>query len=292
MTQLTDFTLQTDVVAAELIRLRNALVKCKFNIDDSRGRYVFERFGEVLARLNKNERGLVLTLLEDFLHCSFFDLMPLLAKALEAIPVEVTSGIGRVILLPLAETRKNGKPKSPSAILYPAKNVLFPYMTAFSGKMVSAYEKMELLTAEADDRSNSLIILLDDFIGSGETGVRAIRRYRKYFTKPTDRIVIAAVVAQQQGIDLIAAEQAKAYVAIVRTKGISDSVIISDREAALAIMDSLEKRLGVETDYLRGFGQCEALVTMMRTPNNTFPIFWHPTTVSGEHWPAPFRRFA
>jgi len=289
---LPDFDVKTDLTTGELLRLTRALAKCKFDVNDARGSYVFERFGQLLTRLVQKERALVLTLLEDFLHCSSYDLMPLLRKALEAIPAAMLAGIGRVILLPLAETRNDGKPKSSSALLYPAENVILPYMPSFSGKQVSVYEKMALLREQADDRSDSLVILLDDFVGSGGSAVKAIQRYRSDFAKTSDRLVVAVVAAQEQGIKLIAQENVTTYVGIVRKRGISDSSVISDRKAALAIMDSLEGRLGVAADYLRGYGKCEALVTMLRTPNNTFPIFWYPTTPSGERWPAPFRRFA
>lgn len=253
---------------------------------------MFERFGQLLSRLAKKERDLVLTLLEDFLHCTYVDLMPLLTTALKAIPAAAMEGVGCVIFLPLAETTKNGTPKSPSALLYPVAHHVVPYMASFSGKTVSVYEKMELLSKDAHSRPASLIILLDDFIGSGGSAVKAIKKYRPLYARPLDLMLVAVAASQQQGIDLIAQEGVTVYAATVRGKGISDSKVIADRAAALAIMDSLEKRLGVEPEYLRGFGQCEALVKMMRTPNNTFPIFWQPTTRSGEGWPAPFRRFA
>jgi hypothetical protein len=288
---LPDFEIQQDILPAEILRLHRALAKCKFDITEPKGAFVFEKFGELLSRLSPDERSLILTLLEDFLHCSFFDLLPLLTNALDSIPASMTTGVSRVILLPLAETRKNGKPKSPSALLYPAENVLLPYMTRFAGIPISGYEKMELLATEAKFRSDSLIILLDDFIGSGETAVKTVERFRTTVANPSDRLAVCAVAAQQQGLDLIAAQSVDAYVAIVRSKGISDSLTISNKTAALLVMDNLERRLGVHPDYRRGYRQCEALIAMMRTPNNTFPIFWHPTTQSGDPWPAPFRRF-
>lgn len=289
---LTGFQPRTALSPAELVRLSTALAKCYFDITKPDGRRVFDSFCQLLIRLSENERDLVLTLLEDFLHCTYFDTLPRVAEALDAIPVALTSQVEHVILLPLAETRHDGKPKSPSALLYPTENLLLPDVQSFSGKSSSVYERMVLLKTKAARRPRSLIILLDDFVGSGESAVKAIKRYRADFQKPSDRLVVVAAAAQQQGIDLIANEKVGTYAAIVRTKGISESEVITDRPAALAIMDNLEMRLGVHPDYLRGYRQCEALVKMTRTPNNTLPIFWHPTTATGDEWPAPFRRFA
>ena len=55
-------------------------------------------------------------------------------------------------------------------------------------------------------------------------------------------------------------------------------------------MDDIEKRLKVNENYRRGFKESEALVCMLRCPNNTFPVFWSTKKVSGESWPAPFPR--
>ena len=287
---MADFQIN-ELAPAEIGRLNAALTKCRFSVGDSRGAFVFERSAQLLTRLSKTERDLVLTLFEDFLYCSFFESVPLLQSALEKIPDAVARAADQVILLPLAETRKNGRPKSSSALLYPAEHAILPYMPSFAGKPVSVYEKMDLLNSVGQDRKNALIIFLDDFIGTGDSGAKTIERYRRTVAKPSDRLAVAGIVGQQEGVRRIEREGVGTYVAIERRKGISESSLISDRDGALALMDEVEQRLGVAAKYRRGYGKSEALVTLTRTPNNTFPIFWHPTTASGDPWPAPFRRF-
>lgn len=285
------FPVQKDVSLAELTRLTIAIEKCGFKIAEPHGAAVIQKFGAVLERLTAVERDLVITLVEDFLYCPFFDYIPLLTQALRGLPASLTKGKSSLILLPLAETGKNGKPKSSSALLYPAEHLVLPYLAPFSTFSVKGFEKMELLATEASTRKNTLLIFVDDFIGSGGTAVTAIKRYRKNFAASTDSAAIVAIVAQRQGLMRIAGEGIPVSVAIQRSKGISESARLPNRASALAMMDDLEKRLGVAKDYLRGYEACEALVTMVRTPNNTFPVFWHPTTAAGIKWPAPFRRF-
>lgn len=288
-----DFATHNELLPEEIIRLRAALESIDFNVtqEETEGKYVLDRFAEMLALLSREERALILTLVEDFLHCSFLKQWPLLREALNAIPEDLVSGASKIILLPLAETGDDGKPKSPSGLIYPTANYLLPFMPKFTGIRVIPYDKLARLKSKQSFRRDSLIVLLDDFIGSGGTAVKTIRRYRRDLMKRDDRLVIVVVAAQQQGIDLIAKENVPTFAARTRLKGITESTVINERPAALAIMDRLEKRLGVQAGYLRGYGGCEALVKMTRTPNNTFPIFWHPTTASGEAWPAPFRRF-
>ena len=287
---LPDFEIQSDLTSAHLIRLRDSLVACGMKVDQWKWANVLDNFALMLARLSESQRELVLTLLSDFLYCNVPELFPLLASALGHIPAEMLRGVDKVILLPLAETRANGKPKSSSALLYPAVHLLIPCVGAFIGVEATSYEKMSLVNEYEAQRTGSLIIFLDDFIGSGQTAVKTIVRFRAECFKPTDRIVIVSAIAQQQGIDKIATQGIDTYAGITRTKGISESAIIPDPIAALEIMDGLETRLGVANAYKRGFGQCEALVGLIRTPNNTFPLFWWESTASDESWPAPFTR--
>jgi hypothetical protein len=73
-------------------------------------------------------------------------------------------------------------------------------------------------------------------------------------------------------------------------KGISESTAIENKVAALKIVDRIEKRLRITEKFFRGYGQSEALVKMIRTPNNTFPLYWCDKTKKGDKWPAPFPR--
>ena len=40
-------------------------------------------------------------------------------------------------------------------------------------------------------------------------------------------------------------------------------------------MKRIEHELGVSEEYEFGYGKSEGLVTLIRTPNNTFPVFWY-----------------
>ena len=61
---------------------------------------------------------------------------------------------------------------------------------------------------------------------------------------------------------------------MLRGKGISDKYTLTQKTRALSLMESIEDWLNVADDYRFGFGRSEALVSMLRTPNNTFPVYW------------------
>jgi hypothetical protein len=56
-------------------------------------------------------------------------------------------------------------------------------------------------------------------------------------------------------------------------------------------MTSIEELLEVESNMRFGRNQTEALIKMMRTPNNTFPVYWEERKLkNGTFFYAPFPR--
>ena len=55
-------------------------------------------------------------------------------------------------------------------------------------------------------------------------------------------------------------------------------------------MSSIETSIGVTEDYRLGYASSEALVSMIRTPNNTFPIYWFRNKKEKLNLHAPFPR--
>ena len=70
-------------------------------------------------------------------------------------------------------------------------------------------------------------------------------------------------------------ENVKVYTAVVRKKGISDKYAIGIVEKKKCIMHEIEDILKVDSKYSFGFNQTEALISLIKTPNNTFPVYWY-----------------
>ena len=52
-------------------------------------------------------------------------------------------------------------------------------------------------------------------------------------------------------------------------------------------MHEIEDILKVDSKYSFGFNQTEALISLIKTPNNTFPVYWYE---KNGHSHAPFPR--
>ena len=274
-------TIKTEVIN----RLRFIFRTKEWNIDDE----LFENYCKLLGFLNEKEIDLILRLTEDYLHCKFYQYEPLIKNLLKQIIVEYRHYLGNIFLLPLIKFKDIGSVKSGNFLLYPAKIELEKIIKR-DKTQTFALENPNLLKRKHSERKNSLILLLDDFIGTGNTAEEAIDFYYNEIAVQSDKIIIAALVAQDAGVKKISDLGIEIYVAIRRKKGITESERLDDIDKAVKIMEELEEKIGVD-DYLRfGYKRSEALVTMLRTPNNTFPVFWHDNKANGSIWPAPFRR--
>ena len=124
------------------------------------------------------------------------------------------------------------------------------------------------------------------FIGTGETAVKGIN---DILSKVADRnrIYVIALVAQNVGIEAIESLGIRIYADVIRFKGISDYYKDEELIEKINLMEAIERKLAIKRKYRFGYGASEALVTMKRTPNNTFPVFWEENDRANK---APFPR--
>jgi hypothetical protein len=258
----------------------------EFEDEDS----LFDRFCAMLSRLTDEERDLVLTISADFLHCVLTvedRAMRLASRALAAKPHD---GIKQIIAVPLIKPADQGKAKSGAFATYLFRTQL-KRIAANLAVPFAAVDRPELLAINYASRTDTLLILIDDFVGSGATAKDAIDEYQYRWAVRSDRILVLALVAQAGAIDFLSAANIDVIAGIVRQRGISDSPAVSDKAHALRVMRALSGRLGVKQELHKlGYNAAEALVSMHRCPNNTFPVYWTDKRIDGLTWPAPFMR--
>lgn len=250
---------------------------------------VFNDILELLAYLERDEQELLLTLCTGYLHCTALQYSGLLNEALSQVhPADLDECRG-VILLPLKAPKDRGKVKSADGMLYMCRLAL-PQILEVQGKTYDQLTDPELLNSKHANRDRSLILFVDDFIGSGNTAEDALVDYQRRLRLDTDRVIVVALVAQEIGIKRLNDLGFPVVAARRRTRGISDSLSIRDKPRAIELMKRIEAKIGVKARYSLGYEQSEALVSMMRTPNNTFPVFWWPKLPQDRLRSTPFKR--
>jgi hypothetical protein len=285
------------------------------------GFQLYDEFCNLLSLLSDQQCQLVLNLTYDFQRYTYFnyphllinELLPRISRNLvrDADQILLLPHRPRSVTLPIAaeftgkgRSRRrrsrganrnppNGQSSSADTVLYPARE-WFRNHPDSAGKSVQVINAISDMRANDQNGSTRLILYLEDFLGSGQTVGRQLADYRANHRMDTDKVIVAALVAMERGLDRIIEDFCDILddfvAARICKRGISDSTTIGDIPEALAIMTQIEDGLRIGRNFRLGFRRSEALVTMIRTPNNTFPLYWCSARADGSVWHAPFRR--
>jgi hypothetical protein len=148
-------------------------------------------------------------------------------------------------------------------------------------------------------RKNYNIILLDDFIGTGDTIERRVKWFREKIAEKKKEnisiyvICLAALEIAKPKLELL---NIKYYSKVWLAKGISDHYKEEELEKAIEDMKRLESELAdkYKGQIMPSFGykKSEALfaIEAFNIPNNNFPIFWWPVLSNYEKRTTIFKR--
>lgn len=154
------------------------------------------------------------------------------------------------------------------------------------------------LNIQSHNNNFKNIILLDDFIGSGQTAEKRILKAKSYLDKidPNISIAIISLASMEFGINYLLSKEITVFSPIQIKKGLSDYYIGEELEKRKDMMSELESKLSQKKRFKRfypfGFEQSEALFSYgwNNIPNNVFPIFWVDETKDGKPRETIFRR--
>lgn len=254
----------------------------------------FELYCEMLGHLQVAEVALVNRLTRKFRHFGVDAIVPLLTAAATALrsrwpPAPTAVG-------PLMVKQKAGGSRVEGSVMLPS---FFQYKGLealnWPSSQVFVDGTMDALVARCNADPQLRLVLLDDVLGTGETVSGAIAEVRAALGPPNREIAVLVLVAHEKGLEQLAATDPDVVVlsGTTETYGIGlpngDPKIQGD----LDLMTALERRIGFEERWRLGYGGCQALARTLRTPNNVFPIYWHPRAdrKGNDRWPAPFNRF-
>ena len=250
----------------------------------------FNRFCERLCTLDAEEQRLVIELTRRFTAIGGTEYPQLILKLMNCLHSQnlpVFSEVEKVFILPLIAPEDRGRTKSSSVVWYHCREELIRDSPLLADKTVLCCD-IEKASWIKNLKINELVILVDDFIGSGETAVSAVNWLTDSFGTDPKQIVILSIAALEMGIDHVRQKTGvEVYAYYIFRKGISDYYSDDQRDGCLKTMAGIEDKLKVDSDFRLGYAQSEALISLIRTPNNTFPVFWKKKDKSS---PAPFLR--
>ena len=258
----------------QLAKLENLFHLKQWVIDTDNELSTFERYIETLSKLTQDQQDFILKLSERFLHIRTDQYAKELIPAVRQLRKDNPS-----VLLLFAQCL----PESEKSCLKSSGYVLYQ----FRGNSIKTSIDLGKHTVCTSDIENYLIslekvqfkvVLVDDYIGTGETALGAIEYVKKVSPYPIDNvdILVLCIVAMKAGVEKLNAEGIQVYCSHEESKGITDYYDGDELEKASSLMHSIEKIIKVNDQNIFGYTQSEALVCMERCPNNTFPIYWLP----------------
>lgn len=256
---------------SKLERLRKLFERQGWTIVEDAEESIFERYCRMLLPLDADEQDFLIHLSDGFLHIPQYNYLEYLLKPLKQLRQDKK---GNDLLFAACLTEPDvGCVKSALLVLY-----LFKGTTMKQHINLHPYYVVEnIQNLGKCYKNNATIVLVDDFIGTGDTALSAVNHVHQLCPSLQDNseIVLLSIVAMQQGIDVLKQNGIKTYCAVVRKKGISEELPVAEVEAAMSMMEGIEaKQRKLKKEYCLGYKQSEALVCMERCPNNTFPIYW------------------
>jgi hypothetical protein len=248
----------------------------------------FENCCHIAKRLSNDQFKLFSALLNDFIKIQGINYTACFRHALDQMPLP-PGDRRRFMVAPVLAPKDVNKVKSGPHCLYSFKTGVWPHSAVYRTFHLETYEKAAILSQKNQAAEGSCTIFIDDFIGTGETAINFLDEYEGQFKQKNEMIVFLCIGILQKGYEAIKARGYDVVFYKKLAKGIGESTCIIDKASAYRLMDEIEEMLAVK-GYKYGYSQSEALISLMNTPNNTFPMFWARRGQNNANWPAPFPR--
>lgn len=141
-----------------------------------------------------------------------------------------------------------------------------------------------------DNNKYRNLVLVDEFIGSGQTVISRVAELRRLFNQaniPDYRIIVRVLVASSVGLEVIQNAGIEVHANHIIQRGITDYYPPEAITSKIELMKQLENLLAPIVDQTTlpslGYGSCESLYIREEgnTPNCVFPVFWWPQYQNG-----------
>ncbi|MBF8456893.1 hypothetical protein IV494_06820 [Kaistella sp. G5-32] len=252
--------------------------------------FIFNNFCKLLDNLDSKQRVLIIELVSNYKWISYGEYPEKILSTLDNIESTKLNILKKIYFFPVIKFEDEGEIKSGTFLMYPIKafkkdlknyqNINFTLNTKFE-----TFTNPDFILKE-----NELIFLIDDYIGSGETLEACLGIIRQNPNITNDKIKIIALAIQAEIAENITGQGIEIFCENILLKGISDYNSPPVVDEKIQMMLEIEKLIPGGSHFSLGYNRTEALITLSRTPDNTFPIFWKKYKIGNKKFDAPFSR--
>lgn len=237
-------------------------------------------FSSRMNKIDQHEQELLLDLTRRFIFIREENIVEEIRTSYYCIKDSICKNAKHIYIAPLKplyKIDKNGNKKK--IIKKKSGDLMYDLLVGYGYNWMDYHEKFimtdSIYTVNGIGKDD-IVILLDDFIGSGDTALTAIGQILKETTIKDDQIVIACIIAHQEGIDKLTSKNIRIFSSTQINRGISD--FYSDFQSKISMIISAQEKISKSKtmkNYALGYKNCEALVSIkLKAPNNTFPFYW------------------
>lgn len=259
--------------------------------------YLLNKYIEMLEKLNEKEQKVILELSKEFIWIKYTEYLEKIKEILSKIYLEEKfKEFRELYIIPLLNLEEVlydenlSKTKSSNFMCYLFKSHELQEHIFLKGKKIIIVEKPYCLIKENSEikermdkkfpekiatSSKKAVILVDDFIGSGKTALSAIS-YLEEKNIPKEKIIILSLAILSEGYRKISELGIKVYFNEYIRKSIAENSLNEfEKEDKKVILKEIMKKLKIKLREGQEFGyeNSECLISLIRTPNNTIPIF-------------------
>lgn len=246
-----------------------------WEMDPDRDISLFSKFINTLNLLDDKQQQFLIDLTKDFLWIMGSEYTNNLILALEKLYESV--GEKKIFFIKCMPLEDYGLEKSSGHVLYCLDDYSIQQHVNLGD-----YQKLNCMDGANEDmllRGEAVLVMVDDFIGTGDTAAKTIADIHKTYPRLTDNkaIKLLAIVTQESGYSRITDMGVEVFYSQIVGKGIEDQNInFNDKYKKITLMEGIERKIkDLEEKYKFGYKKSEALVSMIKCPNNTFPIYWY-----------------
>lgn len=251
---------------------------------------VLAKFGELIESFSEEQVQLILELTERYTWVSYNDYHSQLRKLLKELYKNSLSTKTKVYIFPIIKPKDENDTKSGHAVMYMIDSIKASLNEYREIEFVKLSQFSDLGPEKMKITDNDFLILVDDYIGSGNTLSATIAELTQNQTIKNNYAVLSVVI-QDDTIKHLKETNIEHYYGFSMNKGISNNYAAPILDEKIKTMEEIESKIPKVKNYRFGYEKSEALVTLIRTPNNTFPIFWKEFSSKGKTINAPFSRY-
>lgn len=263
------------------LRIHTLFEEKGWPIDISNKSSLYNRFIKRCQELNDEERELFYKLSLEFRWVSLGEYIQLLIELLTKVVTNYMNSNQHIHVYPIKKESDHDKVKSADVISYLCKATNIKHIDKLSNKTFKVVtEQSKLIENHKSERKP--FIILDDYIGSGQYASSVAEELIESGIPKSNIIICALFISEDGAKTLKNAEYTVEYIEKV------ESVVNKLSTKEIGLLRNIENLLNIDKEFSFGYNQSANLISLIRTPNNTLPLFWYKNASRDTN--APFER--